>query len=47
MVALDDWMLDLIATIDSNHAYFKKDYFKPKKVIDDEELAQPGLISSK
>lgn len=32
------WMLDIIATMDENHEYFKKDYIKPKKVVDDDEI---------
>ena len=33
-----EWMLDLIATIKEDHEYFKKDYFKPKKLVDETEV---------
>ena len=42
-----DWMLDLLSTISPSHEYFKKDFFKPKKVLDDEEVVQPGFILNK
>ena len=32
------WMLDLIATIQEGHEYFKKDYSKPKKVVHEDEI---------
>ena len=33
-----DWMLDVIATLDENHEYFRKDYVKPKKQVDSAEM---------
>ena len=31
--------------MDEDHEYFKKDYFKPKKLVDQaEEVQGPGLI---
>lgn len=41
------WMLDLIATMDANHEYFKKEYKKPRKVVDDAEIIQPGLVDNR
>ena len=40
------WMLNLIATIDSGHEYFKKDYKKPRKVVDEAEIVQPGMVNN-
>ena len=32
------WMLDIIATIDDKHEYFRKDYCRPKKQVEEDEI---------
>jgi hypothetical protein len=42
-----DWMMDVLATINENHEYFRKDYYKPKKLVAEDELvADDQLIKN-
>ena len=40
------WMLSIISTIVPDHEYFRKSYVKPKKIVDEDETIQPGMISN-
>ena len=40
------WMLDIIATMDENHEYFKKDYTKPKKAIAEDDELIPNMVNN-
>ena len=42
-----DWMLDLIATYDEDHEFFRKDYVKPKKLMPEEQVAQKQMLDNK
>ena len=39
-----DWMIDVLATINENHEYFRKDYYKPKKLVAEDELVADNQL---
>ena len=39
-------MLAIIGTIVPNHEFFRKDYCRPKIIVDDGEIIQPGMVSN-
>ena len=40
------WMLSIIGTIVPDHEYFQKGYVRPKKIVNEDETIQPGMISN-